>query len=174
MYRTITILALSGALAFIVSSCKRAKEEQPAESEAGAAATTTHVHEDGATHAGNDGKDADGEDHAHDEVPLGTVTIGDLKVELAQGHGKLAAGKEAHLVVKLPYNDKGATIVRAWIGTADRFQSVVGRGEFAPAHGDYDIHAVTPDPLPEDVMWWIEMQKPDGTKVLGSAKPLLE
>ena len=34
--------------------------------------------------------------------------------------------------VKLPYNDKGATIVRAWIGTEDRLKSVAGKGEYAP------------------------------------------
>ena len=34
------------------------------------------------------------EGHAHDEVELGTVTIGGMKVSLAQGHGKVAASKE--------------------------------------------------------------------------------
>ncbi len=130
-------------------------------------------------HAGHD-HDADGsehadeEEHAHDEVSLGTVTIGDLEVELAQGHGKVAAGKEGALVVKLPYKDDGATIVRAWIGTEDRTLSLVSKGEYAPSHDDYDMHAAAPDPLPENVMWWVEIEKPDGSKVVGSAKPLLE
>ena len=112
--------------------------------------------------------------HAHDEVDIGTVTIGDMKVSLAQGHGKIAAGKEGHLVVKLPYRDDGATIVRAWIGTKDRTLSMVGKGTYAPSHDDYDVHANAPDPLPENTMWWIELEKPDGTKVVGSAKPILE
>lgn len=112
--------------------------------------------------------------HAHDEVDIGTVTIGDMKVSLAQGHGKIAAGKEGHLVVKLPYRDDGATIVRAWIGTKDRTLSMVGKGTYAPSHDDYDVHANAPDPLPENTMWWIEIAKPDGTKVVGSAKPILE
>ena len=112
--------------------------------------------------------------HAHDEVELGTVTIGDMKVTFAQGHGKVAASKEGHLVVKLPYNDKGATVVRAWIGTEDRTLSLVGKGGYAPSHDDYDVHAIAPDPLPDNVMWWIEIQKPDGTKLVGSIKPLLD
>lgn len=114
------------------------------------------------------------EQHEHAETPLGTVTIGDLEVELAQGHGGIAAGKEGHLVVGLPYSDGGSTIVRAWIGTEDRTLSYVGKGEYAPAHDDYDVHATAPDPLPEDAMWWIEIERPDGTKLVGSAQPLWE
>jgi hypothetical protein len=113
-------------------------------------------------------------DHSHDETPLGTVVIGDLEVTLAQGHGAVVAGKEGHLVVKLPYSDGGSTIVRAWIGTKDRTLSYVGKGEYAASHDDYDIHATAPDPLPFDAMWWIEVQKPDGTKIVGSGKPILE
>ena len=88
-------------------------------------------------------------DHSHEEVSLGTAMVGDLEVELAQGHGKVSAGKEGHLVVKLPYSDDGATVVRAWIGTEDRALSRVGKGDYAPSHDDYDIHADAPDPLPE-------------------------
>ncbi len=93
---------------------------------------------------------------------------------LAQGHGGVTAGKESHLVVKLPYNDAGATIVRAWLGTEDRTASLVGKGEYAPSHDDYDIHATAPDPLPEGTMWWIEIEKPDGAKVVGSAQPITD
>jgi hypothetical protein len=114
------------------------------------------------------------EDHAHDEVSLGKAKVGDLEVELAQGHGGVEAGKEGHLVVKLPYNDAGATIVRAWIGTADRTASMVGKGTYAPSHDDYDVHADAPKPLPADAMWWVEVEKPDGTKLVGSAKPIVE
>ncbi len=127
-----------------------------------------HDHDHGDDHADDD------HDHAHDEVDLEPVMIGDMRVELAQSHGGLAAGKEGHLVVKLPYNDNGATIVRAWIGGEDRTLSMVGRGEYAPSHDDYDIHAVAPDPLPENTMWWIEIEKPDGAKVVGAAKPIMD
>ena len=115
-----------------------------------------------------------GDDHEHAEDPLGTVTIGGLEVELAQEHGGIAAGKEGHLVVKLPYADHGSTIVRAWIGTEDRTLSYVGKGEYAPSHDDYDVHATAPDPLPENSRWWVEIEKPDGTKLVGSVQPLFE
>ena len=112
----------------------------------------------------------EGEDeHEHDEVSLGKAMLGDLEVELAQGHGAVEPGKESHLVVKLPYSDDGATVVRAWIGTEDRTLSKPGKADYAPAHDDYDLHAVAPDPLPEGAQWWIEVQKPDGTTLLGSA-----
>jgi len=109
------------------------------------------------------------EDDEHVEEPLGTAAIGDLQVELAQGHGGVAAGKESHLVVKLPYSDDGATIVRAWIGTEDRTRSLVGKGEYAASHDDYDVHATAPDPLPADAAWWVEVEPPDGRRVVGSA-----
>jgi hypothetical protein len=123
---------------------------------------------------GHDHPHGDGDDHHHEEKPLGTAMVGDLEVELAQGHGAVSAGAEGHLVVKLPYTDDGATVVRAWIGTEDRSLSRVGKGDYAPSHDDYDIHADAPDPLPEGVMWWIEVQKPDGTKLVGSVAPILE
>ncbi|MCP3918100.1 MAG: hypothetical protein GY711_21335 [bacterium] len=114
------------------------------------------------------------EDHEHDEEPLGTVEIGGMQVEFAQGHGSVAAGEEGHLVVKLPYSDNGATTVRAWIGTEDRTLSYVGKADYAKSHDDYDAHANAPDPLPENVMWWVEIEKPDGTKAVGSVQPLMD
>ena len=110
-------------------------------------------------------------DHAHDEVSLGTLMAGELEIEAAQGHGMVEAGKEGHLVIKLPYKDDGASIVRAWIGTEDRTMSSVGKGEYAPSHDDYDIHAIAPKPLPADAKWWVEVEKPDGTKLIGSIAP---
>jgi hypothetical protein len=136
----------------------------------------SHSDSDGTSHADHDADDHMGhDDHDHgEEVALDPATIGDMTVELMQAHGPLVAGEEGHLVVKLPYTDNGETIVRAWIGTEDRTLSYVGKGEYAPSHDDYDIHAMAPDPLPDDAMWWIEIEKPDGTKVVGSAEPIMD
>jgi hypothetical protein len=136
----------------------------------------SHTHADGTSHADHDADDHMGDDdHDHgEEVALDPITIDGMTIELAQSHGGVAAGKEGHLVVKLPYTDNGETIVRAWIGTEDRTLSYVGKGEYAPSHDDYDIHAMAPDPLPENAMWWIEIEKPDGTKVVGSAEPIMD
>lgn len=112
-------------------------------------------------------------DHDHEEVSLGKHKIGKYEVEAAQSHGKVEAGKEGHLVIKLPYSDKGETVVRVWIGTEDRTLSTVGKGKYAASHDDYDIHAVAPKPLPKDAKWWIEIEKPDGTRIVGSI-PLLK
>ena len=65
-------------------------------------------------------------------------------------------------------------MVRAWVGTQDRTLSYVGKGEYAPSHDDYNIHATAPDPLPEKPMWWVEIERPDGTKLLGAAEPLFD
>lgn len=118
-------------------------------------------------------KKTDDHEHQHEEIDLGTFDVGGIKVTAAQGHGKVEAGKEGHLVVKLDYNDKGATTVRAWIGTEDRTLSAVGKGDYAASHDDYDIHAVAPEPLAEGTKWWVEIEKPDGAKVVGSI-PLLK
>lgn len=169
-------LTLGAAIALALSGCGESGGEagRAHGPETNEHAESTHAHADGSTHADHAADDhAMEEDHAHDETSLGTASIGDMTIELAQGHGAVAAGKEGHLVVKLPYNDGGSTIVRAWIGTADRTLSYVGKGEYAPSHDDYDIHAIAPDPLPADAMWWIEIEKPDGAKVVGSAQPIL-
>ena len=169
--KTVSILLLALAVALSLAGCGKSDGHGH-----------THTHADGSTHADHADEGHAGEadmhedehDHAHDDVALGTVTIGDMSVELAQGHGAVTAGAEGHLVVKLPYNDNGATTVRVWLGGADRTLSMVGLGEYAPSHDDYDVHAVAPSPLPADAMWWIEIEKPDGTKVVGSAKPIFE
>jgi hypothetical protein len=107
-------------------------------------------------------------------VDLGTLQLGPHTVQLAQAHGPLAAGAEAGLVVKLPYTDGGATVVRGWLGSAERTLSHVGLGAYAPSHDDYDLHALAPDPLTAEVAWWVELELPDGTRLLGSHPPLLE
>jgi hypothetical protein len=130
-----------------------------------------HPHTDGDAH-GKPAAEAKADDHDHgDEVALGKFKAGELEIEAAQGHGMVEAGKEGHLIIKLPYKDDGASIVRAWIGTEDRTLSAVGKGEYAPSHDDYDIHATAPSPLPADTKWWVEVEKPDGTKLVGSIVP---
>lgn len=167
-------------------ACKKdsTSEKQPSSTQQDPPNDAAHTEDDGhdhSAHGKDDGHDHDGhdhgDDHGHDhgeEVELGTVKIGDMKIIASQGHGKVQAGQESHLVVKLPYNDKGATIVRAWLGTKDRTRSLVGKAKYAASHDDYDLHAMAPNPLPKDMMWWIEIQKPDGSKVVGSIKPLVD
>lgn len=131
-----------------------------------------HGHDHGDSQAKKESGEGDDHDHG-EEVELGTFDIGGISVEAAQAHGEVKAGEEGHLVIKLPYNDKGETVVRVWIGGEDRTLSSVGKGEYAPSHDDYDIHTMAPDPLPEGAKWWLEIEKPDGTKAVGSI-PFLE
>jgi hypothetical protein len=138
-----------------------------------------HDHKEEAAHAEGEAKKTeenhdDHEDHDHgDEAELGKFDIDGIMVEAAQGHGNVEAGKEGHLIIKLDYKDDGQTVTRSWIGTADRTMSSTGKGEYAAAHDDYDIHTMAPDPLPEGAAWWLEIAKPDGTKSIGSI-PLLK
>ena len=137
----------------------------------------THTHADGTVHSNDDHSDDDQGDHAHDEVAIGTFTIGDMQIEAAQGHGAVEPGKECHLVIKLPYSDDGQTMVRAWIGVEDRTSddsSRVQKAEYAASHDDYDVHVVAPATLVEGAAWWIEIEKPDGTKAVGSFRSLTE
>lgn len=169
----ISTFALALAMTLLITGCGESGGDDHVDDHSDG----THTHADGTVH--KDGDHADdtnkNDDHDHgEETELPAATIGDMKVELAQAHGAIQAGKEGHLVVKLPYKDKGETIVRAWIGTEDRTLSLVGKGEYAASHDDYDIHTMAPDPLPENVMWWVEIEKPDGTKVVGSTIPHTE
>lgn len=156
--KTRNVLMMLTALAMPLAGCER-KPNSPSPAPTTGTSSDTPKNED--------------HGHEHDEVSLGKFDINGIMVEAAQGHGKVEAGKEGHLVIKLPYKDNGSTIVRAWIGTEDRTLSAVGKGDYAASHDDYDIHAVAPDPLPADAKWWVEIEKPDGTKSVGSF-PLLK
>ena len=135
--------------------------------------THDHDHDHGHGHGHDHEHDHDDHDHG-EEMPLPPLVIGDLSIECNQAHGPLEAGVEGHLVVKLPYSDDGASVVRAWIGGEDRTMSMVGLGVYAASHDDYDIHTMAPDPLPNDVRWWIEIERPDGTTLLGSVAPIVD
>jgi hypothetical protein len=107
--------------------------------------------------------------HDHGEsVLLGTFNIAGIYVQATQAHGTVESGAEGHLVIKLPYADKGATVVRAWIGLEDRTLSSVGMGQYASKGNRYDIHMLAPKPLPANAKWWVEIEKPDGTQAVGS------
>lgn len=126
-----------------------------------------HSHGDHGHSHGEGGHSHGENEDGHELVALGAFDIGGMSVGAFQGHGSVEPGKEGHLVVKLPYSDKGETNVRAWIGTEDRTLSSVGKGEYGSSGDQFDIHATAPDPLPENSSWWVEIEKPDGTKVIG-------
>ncbi len=131
----------------------------------------THTHDDGTTH-GSHGDTNSGSSMNHDEVPLPPVVSNGMTYTFFQGHGSVKAGQESHLVVKLPNSEQGSTIVRAWIGTDDRTLSFVGMGEYSASGDRYDIHAMAPSPLPENTMWWIEIETSNGDKTLISTTPI--
>lgn len=159
--RVLVVLLLSLFMSAWLSGCDR--EEGGNHAASSSADGHDHDHEDEADH------DRDGDDHDHGEdEPLGTAMIGDVEIEAVQGHGEAAAGKELHIEITLPYSDSGATEVRVWIGTEDRFASVVEKADYSSGSGEYSAHAVAPDPLPENAAWWIEITQPDGTVHTGS------
>ncbi len=113
-------------------------------------------------------------DHDHNEVPLESQSVDGMEIVLAQGHGPVVPGGESQLVVKLPYCDDGSTMLRAWLGTEDRTLSLVGLGKYAPSHDDYDIHVTAPEPLPEGMKWWFEIETPDGERRVGSTGAVIQ
>lgn len=142
-------------------------EAQPADPAGGHGHDHSHDDHD---HAEHDHSGQMDEDH-HDEVDIGSIQLGGMEVRLAQGHGQLEPGKELHLVIRLPESDAGSSVIRAWLGTDDRFSSVVSRADYSASSGTYDVHVVAPDPLPEPTLWWIEITRPDGEKLIGSVAP---
>lgn len=116
--------------------------------------------------AEGDGQSDVGHDD-HGLASLGTVTVGDMEVQAFQGRGEAAGREELRLLVKLAGGDVGST-VRAWIGTDDRYASVIALAQYSAAHGGYELRAEAPDPLPESASWWIEVEMPDGRTHVGS------
>lgn len=173
MRLTLTLITMLAAMLWL-AGCGNGGGNGGGAETGGTESDGTHTHADGTVHTGAEHGDepSGGAEHGHhgehDETPLGTTTIAGMIVTAAQGHGNVEAGKLGHLVIKLPYNDGGESIVRAWIGTKDRDLYLVERGEYAPSHDDYDVHVEAPAPLPDGAAWWIEIEKPDGTKVRGS------
>jgi len=156
-------LAAIGLVVVSVLGCERGKP-RPKQPDG-----RQHVHADGSVHDGHEHSGGQGHSHEHSKsIALGEFDIGGVRVQAAQEQSKVSAGGECQLVIKLPYCDKGETTIRAWIGTEDRTLSMVGKGVYAPGHDDYDIHTVAPQPIPDGAQWWVEIEKPDGTKTLGA------
>ena len=171
-----TTLTLALSFALMLPACT----ESNSGTDAGHAhGDDSHTHDDGSTHGAHDDTHthADGTTHSdhtddgHESIELDTITIDGLSVQLTQNHGPVDAGEEEHLIVKV--DDADVLAVRVWIGTEDRTLSYVGKGEYDTATGAYDVHTMAPDPLPTNAMWWIEIEKAEGTKVIGSANPVM-
>lgn len=168
-FRLLAVLMLSLSLTAYLAGCDG--EESGGQTRTSSTGGDDHDHDhDDHDHDHGDDEDHDHGDHDHDgdDVSLGSAMIGDVEIEAHQGHGEAAAGKELHIVIELPYADSGATEVRVWIGTEDRFASVVEKAGYSADKGTYDAHAVAPDPLPENAAWWIEITQPDGSVHTGS------
>ena len=132
----LTKLAALVAVLFVCASCSKAPTPSPQPAQSG---DHGHAHGDGDDHAhGEHDNEQESDDHDHTNMAtLGAIEIGGLKIEASQGHGKVEPGKEGYLAVKLPYNDKGATVIRAWIGVEDRTLSEVGKSHYARQADSY-------------------------------------
>ena len=126
-----------------------------------------HSHDHSHEEHGHGHAEEESKEDKHEISLLGEFDVAGMPVKAAQGHGSVEAGKESHLAIKLPFEDKGETNVRVWIGVEDRTLSAVGKARYSSSHADYHAHAIAPDPLPEGASWWIEIEKPDGTKHVG-------
>lgn len=124
-------------------------------------------------------QESGGKDHHEDHgdihnnaVDLIVIDADASGISARQANGAIQAGQECILLVKLDAPSQEIKAVRAWIGGEDRTLSQVGLGHYDADESLYDIHAIAPKPLAEDAMWWIEVERSDGTKVFSTAKPL--
>ena len=154
--KPITVLSLSLGLALSMNACT----EQSSTPSSHSHGDETHSHAE-ESHAAED---------LHESIPLGSINISDLRVELTQNHGVVDPGEEEHLIIKFTDGDQSTMTVRAWIGTEDKTRSFVGIGEYSADQGVFDIHTVAPDNLLPDAKWWIEIEKTDGSVHMGSSK----
>jgi len=153
--KPITALSLALGLALAMNACNESSSSS--DSHAHGDDTHTHAEESHAT------------DDMHESIPLGSIMIDNITVELTQNYGKVDPGEEEHLVVKIPQGDPETLTVRAWIGTEDKTRSYVGKGEYSAVQGVFDIHIIAPESFDPDAKWWIEIEKPDGSVHTGSA-----
>lgn len=156
--KPITVLSIALGLALSMNACT----ESSSSSDSHAHGDDTHTHAE-ESHAADD---------MHESIPLGTMMVNDFTIELTQGHGKVHAGEEEHLIVKLQDSESKILSVRAWIGTEDKTQSFVGKGEFSRDRNVYDVHMSAPESLDPDSKWWIELEMKDGTISTGSMKAI--
>lgn len=127
--------------------------------------------DDGAGHDGGEGAGHDPDDgdrDGHELEPLGAVAVGEMQIQAFQGDGAATPGKELRLVVRLPEDDSGTSTVRGWIGTNDRYASLVALARYSAEAGGYELRTIAPDPLPDSASWWIEVELADGTAHVGS------
>lgn len=153
--KPITALSLALGLALAMNACT----ETSSSSDSHAHGDDTHTH----------AEESHTTDDMHESIPLGSIMIDNITVELTQNHGVVDPGEEEHLVVKIPQSDPETFTVRAWIGTEDKTRSYVGKGEYSADHGAFDIHIIAPESLDPGAKWWIEIEKPDGSVHTGSA-----
>lgn len=170
-----TTLTFALAFALMLTACT---ESNSGTDDGHAHGDDSHTHADGSTHGAHDDTHthADGSTHAdhddgHESIVLDPITIEGMSIQLTQNHGPVNAGEEEHLIIKV--DDADILAVRVWIGTEDRTLSFVGKGEYAVINDAFEAHTMAPDPLPENAMWWIEIEKADGSKVIGSAQPVM-
>jgi hypothetical protein len=152
--KPITVLSLSLGLALSMNACT----EQSSTPSSHSHGDETHSHAE-ESHAAED---------LHESIPLGSINISDLRVELTQNHGVVDPGEEEHLIIKFTEGDQSTLTVRAWIGSEDKTRSYVGIGEYSADQGVFNIHTTAPDSLMPDAKWWIELELQDGTIYTGS------
>jgi hypothetical protein len=148
--KPITVLSLSLGLALSMNACT----EQSSTPSSHSHGDETHSHAE-ESHAAVD---------LHESIPLGSISISELTFELTQNHGIVDPGEEEHLIIKFTEGDQSTLTVRAWIGSEDKTRSYVGIGEYSADQGVFNIHTTAPDSLMPDAKWWIEVEKPNGTK----------
>ncbi|MCA8950308.1 MAG: hypothetical protein KDE27_12455 [Planctomycetes bacterium] len=118
-----------------------------------------HDHDHGHADGGHDDHgDEDGDGHGTPHA-LGTLTVGDAKVEITQ-FGEITAGGEVAVDAMFPAGKPLPMATRAWIGIETGAGSRKGKLEKAldtKMHG----HVEVPDPLPKDSRFWLEIELED-------------
>lgn len=102
-----------------------------------------------------------------DERLIGDAPIARMDMYGVQALGPVRPGEPARLWVFLSRDDGGRTMVRAWIGTNRRADFDVVLGRYDAERGGHVIDTVAPDPLPPMAQWFVELQRPDGTRHTG-------
>ena len=103
------------------------------------------------------------------EAPRGApLSLGMLQATIIAPTEAPLAGSTSTLHLSLPEMGNPGNTVSAWCGGPDRRSSQVVEAAYEAADDAYRLAIPTPDPLPGDARWWIEVLQPDGARQVGS------
>lgn len=152
--RVLTTLALMLGLAAFITGCGNENAAPAPEAEDPTASSD-------ASHGHEGGHDDDGH-HGGPSHVIGNEQVGPYTVEVTQIGDHVDAGEPVTFEIVITGDADDPEAVRAWVGNEQAIGSVKGRAVDRDEFWDADLQS--PDQMPEDSRFWVEIQTSDGER----------